>query len=153
MDRIKPCPFCGFDGGNECLPVKTDEYFTYYAVACADCFARGPRNSRPEKAIEKWNSLLRRDEYERLQEDFDAAARGAADESVKAVELEEEADWLARQLTKIEDIPCPEHPCSRSGKDGCLQCWREAAHRAVESKPDLFDHLAEHPDTKLAPEG
>lgn len=45
--------------------------------------------------------------------------------------LGEEADWLAKQLTKFDEIPCPEHPCSRSGENGCLQCWREAARQAI----------------------
>lgn len=48
--------------------------------------------------------------------------------------LEKEADWLAKQLTKFDVIPCPEHPCSRSGKNGCLQCWREVARKAVKGK-------------------
>lgn len=52
----------------------------------------------------------------------------------KIERLEEEANWLAKQLTKFDVIPCPEHPCSRSGKNGCLQCWREAARKAVEEK-------------------
>lgn len=46
-------------------------------------------------------------------------------------QLEKEADWLAGWLAKCDDLPCPEHPCSRSGKDGCLQCWRDAARKKM----------------------
>lgn len=46
-------------------------------------------------------------------------------------QLKKEADWLAGWLAKCDDLPCPEHPCSRSGKDGCLQCWRDAARKKM----------------------
>lgn len=69
-----------------------------------------------------------RAENERLGEDFDAAARSAADESMKAVSLEEEADWLAALLANIckSGRGCP--------AEGSLQCdplecgWMEASH-------------------------
>ena len=50
---------------------------------------------------------------------------------MKRQQLEKEADWLAGWLAKCDDLPCPEHPCSRSGKDGCLQCWRDAARKKM----------------------
>lgn len=72
-------------------------------------------------------------------------------------QLEKEADWLAEQLLACTDDnridTCRYTECGLCSNIDTVALWREAAHRAVESKPDLFDHLAEHPDTKLAPEG
>ena len=69
-----------------------------------------------------------RAENERLEKDFDAAARNAADESVKAVSLEEEADWLAALLANI----CKSGKgCPARGSHQCdpLECgWMEARH-------------------------
>ena len=82
---------------------------------------------------------------ERLEEDFDAAARSAADESVKAVKLDEEADWLAeysaRDECPLETLGWDKNPEDRPqwcdwhydvndnvyGSDcsgGCAECWR-----------------------------
>ncbi len=71
-------------------------------------------------------------------------------------QLEKEADWLAEQLLACTDDnridTCRYTECGLCSNIDTVALWREAAHRAVESKPDLFDRLAEHPDTKLAPE-
>ena len=77
------------------------------------------------------------EKIERLEEDFEAAARSAADESVKVARLDKEADWLAMKLA------CP------NIKNGC-QCgfdfryYRKKAKEAIaeeeakikESQPD-----------------
>lgn len=86
------------------------------------------------------------EEIERLKEDFDAAARSAADESVKAQGLEQQAEWLARKLFEV----CRSNGCENTcaGKvircsrlkyrlcpvDGCINSWREAARKAVEGQ-------------------
>lgn len=75
----------------------------------------------------------------------------------RARRLEREADWLAAKLVCASTRG---RSCVFGNGHICVDCdkcrfpsdWREAARRAVESKPDLFDHLAEHPDTKFAPE-
>lgn len=71
-------------------------------------------------------------------------------------QLEKEADWLAEQLLACTDDnridTCRYTECGLCSNIDTVALWREAAHRAVEAKPDLFDRLAEHPDTKLAPE-
>ena len=81
-------------------------------------------------------------DYEWLEKDFDAAARSAADESVKAVKLEEEADWLADTLAgiccKTDDYGCG-CVCPNT-KKLCEQItvndWREAARKAVEEQDE-----------------
>ena len=89
------------------------------------------------------------EKIERLEEDFEAAARSAADESVKAVKLEEEADWLAKQASLMCDCieNCDE--CRLFSECGCngqnsQEIWRKAAREAIsqeeaiikESEPD-----------------
>lgn len=89
------------------------------------------------------------EKIKRLEEDFDAAARSAADESVKAVKLEEEADWLAQQASLMCDCieNCDE--CRLFSECGCngansKEIWRKAAQEAIsqeearikESEPD-----------------
>lgn len=76
------------------------------------------------------------EEIERLEEDFDAAARSAADESVKAVKLEEEAEWLAKQASLMCDCieNCDE--CRLFSECGCngqnsKEIWRKAAQEAI----------------------
>ncbi len=76
------------------------------------------------------------EKIERLEEDFEAAARSAADESVKAVRLEEEADWLAKQASLMCDCieNCDE--CRLFLECGCdgensKESWRESARKAV----------------------
>lgn len=79
--------------------------------------------------------------------------------------LGEKSSWLKKDVIPYSfDLTDAEKTRGRSCVFGnghiCVDCdkcrfpsdWREAARRAVESKPDLFDHLAEHPDTKFAPE-
>ena len=102
---------------------------------------------------------------ERLEEDFEAAARSAAEESVKAVKLDEEADWLAeysaRDECSLETFGWDKNPEDRPqwcdwhydvndnvyGSDcsgGCAECWRRMAQetiaeeesRIMESEPD-----------------
>ena len=84
--------------------------------------------------------------YERLEKDFEDAARSAADESVKAVTLEDEANWLAAaqnwDIPADESTRCPEGkepPDGCIGINDCTHCWRKAAHQAVAEKAEQSD--------------
>lgn len=71
-------------------------------------------------------------------------------------QLEKEADWLAEQLLACTDDnridTCRYTECGLCSDIDTVAGWRKSARKAVEAKSDLFDRLAEHPDTKLAPE-
>ena len=67
---------------------------------------------------------------ERLEEDFEAASLSAAEESVKAAKLEEEAEWLAGCL---EERDIADHYEGRVdlGEMRDKTDWREAARKAA----------------------
>ncbi len=134
-------------GPREVVDIPTD-IATYYDIYAADdwmvidCDKYG-KDAAFIAAANPAVVLALIDKIERLEEDFEAAARSAADESVKAVKLEEEADWLANKLAEasgsmfddeMEDLgfECP-YECKQPGCT--LNCrkrnWRESARKAV----------------------
>ena len=133
----------------------------------ADCQIRvnGYNNAAFISAANPAVVLALVERIERLEEDFEVAARSAAEESVKAARLEEEADWLAeysaRDECPLETLGWDKNPEDRPqwcdwhydvndnvyGSDcsgGCAECWRKAAQDAIaeeearikESDPD-----------------
>jgi Lar family restriction alleviation protein len=55
MEKLKPCPFCGYED----IEVGATD-FNYYAD-CLKCEARGPLEDKEAKAIEAWNKACRPD--------------------------------------------------------------------------------------------
>lgn len=79
MPELKPCPACGSDNV-ECLvcTINADEkQDVHFHIACESCYTSGPIADNGKIAADKWNSLPRRADIERV---------------------ERERDWLARQL-------------------------------------------------------
>jgi len=57
--NVLGCPHC--NGDPELVLPRRGESF--YAITCESCGARGPRSSRPVKAIEWWNHRGEPDEF------------------------------------------------------------------------------------------
>lgn len=52
MDKLKPCPFCGYDK----IKVREAQMFDFeWYVKCPKCCARSEIFSREEDAAEAWN--------------------------------------------------------------------------------------------------
>ena len=54
MERLKPCPFCGWD---DCINI--DKYKCggewWYFVECEECMENGPVGKTEQDAIDAWN--------------------------------------------------------------------------------------------------
>lgn len=108
-DEIKnanKCPFCNS---------KDLRYFhaseNRFAVMCNDCGALGPNSKYEDIAVLFWNTVIRNDEFKKL---------------------EKEANWLAQHM-QCDNTFTPEQEAKCIAENGpCWKCLREAARRNTE---------------------
>lgn len=100
MDKLKPCPFCGFND-----PMHTSNGIEQYSIGC-NCGAEGPVGTREDEAQDKWNTrtsdtntlAVLRKLREKMEAYYDADTIPAN----QAVAMSYAIGWVNAEIKRLE---------------------------------------------------